>query len=313
MRSAITLSDSPTIAQPTRSGLFCWAVLIVIGISWGSTMLFSKIIVTAGHHPVGLAFTGTVLGAVLLTIILVATGRRLPVSRRHLVFYAICGLVGTALPNTLSYRAMNELSVGVMSIAISVVPIMTFVGALLMGIDRPEARRLFGLVCGTGAVLLLVVPDTSLPRPGDTIWLMLPLLTGLSYTVENLYLAKAQPRDCDALQTMCGLTWAALVLLAIPTFATGSAVGLIPFGTIEAAIVVMTVLHVASYGGFVWLVARAGPVFAAQVAYVVTMSGVFWGMALLGERHSLWVWAALVLMLIGLSLVQPRRAAKARI
>ena len=60
------------------------------------------------------------------------------------------------------------------------------------------------------------------------------------------------------------------------------------------------------YAGYVWLAARAGAVFATQVAYVVTGSGVLWAMLLLGERFSGWVWAALVVMLLGLFLVQPR-------
>jgi drug/metabolite transporter (DMT)-like permease len=37
------------------------------------------------------------------------------------------------------------------------------------------------------------------------------------------------------------------------------------------------------YAGYVWLVGRAGAVFAAQVAYLVTLFGVFWAMLILGE------------------------------
>ena len=54
------------------------------------------------------------------------------------------------------------------------------------------------------------------------------------------------------------------------------------------------------------MIRTAGPVFASQTAYVITLAGVFWGMALLGERHSVYVWAALALMLLGLALVRPR-------
>ena len=51
---------------------------------------------------------------------------------------------------------------------------------------------------------------------------------------------------------------------------------------------------------------RAGPVFAAQVAYIVTLAGVVLGMAVLGEQNSGWVWLSLLLMMLGLALVQPR-------
>ena len=61
------------------------------------------------------------------------------------------------------------------------------------------------------------------------------------------------------------------------------------------------------YAAYVWLAARAGAVFATQTSYFVTGSGVLWAMLLLGERFSAWVWAALVVMLVGLFLVQPRQ------
>ena len=69
-------------------------------------------------------------------------------------------------------------------------------------------------------------------------------------------------------------------------------------------------IHALVYAGYVWLVGRAGAVFAAQVAYLVTGFGVLWAMLLLGERYSRWVWAALALMLAGLALVQPRADAR---
>ena len=47
--------------------------------------------------------------------------------------------------------------------------------------------------------------------------------------------------------------------------------------------------------------------FASQIAYVVTGSGVALGMLIYDERHSPWVWAALALMFAGLALVRPKR------
>ena len=66
------------------------------------------------------------------------------------------------------------------------------------------------------------------------------------------------------------------------------------------------VLNALAYSGYIWLVGRAGSVFASQIAYLVTGFGVLWSMALLGERYSAWVWLAFALMLAGIALVQPR-------
>ena len=289
-----------------RVSLVLWAALLVIGTAWGSSQYFSKLIVSAGHHPLGISVASTGLGAVLITLFAMSRGVRLPISRRHLVFYAVCGLTGTALPNFTSYTAMRELPLGVVSIIIAAVPMMTFLAALAMRMDRAEPGRVLGLVLGTSAVLILILPDASLPRPGDAIWVLVSLMTGVAYTIENIYIARARPEDCSAMATLVGLSWVALLMILPLTWATGTWMEVTEFGTAEAALVAMTLAHLLAYGGFVWLISQAGPVFAAQVGYIVTLTGVGFGIAFLGETHSLWVWAALVLMLGGLALVQPR-------
>ena len=69
----------------------------------------------------------------------------------------------------------------------------------------------------------------------------------------------------------------------------------------------MAVLTAVAYTCFLHVIQSAGPVFASQTAYLITLAGVLWGMAIFGERHSPWIWAALALMLAGLSLVRPRQ------
>ena len=291
---------------PRLSAGPAWLALIVIGSGWGASQLFAKMVVAGGHHPVGIAFTATALGAVILTVVMVATGRRLPLRRRDVVFYGICGFLGTALPNSVSYLAYQELQVGVISIVLATVPMATMLGALAFGMERPELVRMLGISLGAGAVLMLVVPEASLPEPGQALWVILPVITSLSYAGENIYLAWAQRTDLDPVQVLTGLFWGALVLLTPVTVGMGAWMPMGRFDTAEWALIGMTLAHIGAYGGFVWLIARAGPVFASQVGYVVTITGVVLGILVLGEAHSAWVWGALAVMLAGLALVQPR-------
>jgi len=68
-------------------------------------------------------------------------------------------------------------------------------------------------------------------------------------------------------------------------------------------------IHALVYSTYVWLVGRAGSVFAARVSYLVTGFGVVWAMLLLGERYGVGFWAAVALMFLALALVQPRPTA----
>jgi drug/metabolite transporter (DMT)-like permease len=72
---------------------------------------------------------------------------------------------------------------------------------------------------------------------------------------------------------------------------------------------VSSILHVCAYAGYIWLLGATGVIFASQIAYVVTIAGVFISAVALNEAYSSWVWAALGLMLVGLALVHPRKNA----
>ena len=80
-----------------------------------------------------------------------------------------------------------------------------------------------------------------------------------------------------------------------------------PEGADDWAVFASSAVHGAVYASYCALVARAGAGFASQVGYVVTLTGVGWSMLLLGERFSPGVWLAVLLILGGVSLVQPRR------
>ena len=49
-----------------------------------------------------------------------------------------------------------------------------------------------------------------------------------------------------------------------------------------------------------------GPVFASQVAYIVTVTGILWGAAVFEERLTLWTYGATLVILAGLALVNWR-------
>ena len=61
-----------------------------------------------------------------------------------------------------------------------------------------------------------------------------------------------------------------------------------------------------AYTLYLHLINHAGPVFTRQVANLVTLCGVLWGMILFGERHSAWIWLSLATMMAGVFLVVPR-------
>ena len=58
---------------------------------------------------------------------------------------------------------------------------------------------------------------------------------------------------------------------------------------------------------FLEIIRRAGPVFFAQFNYLAVLAGVAWGAAIFGERLSIYVIVAMVLMFVGVFLSGYRR------
>jgi drug/metabolite transporter (DMT)-like permease len=84
-----------------------------------------------------------------------------------------------------------------------------------------------------------------------------------------------------------------------------------PWGTVEWAIVSMAAISAVCYSLFIYLLSYAGAVFATQVAYLVTIFGIAWGIVIFDERHSVWIWLSLAAMLAGLALIRPRKHERA--
>jgi drug/metabolite transporter (DMT)-like permease len=140
------------------------------------------------------------------------------------------------------------------------------------------------------------------------LWLPVALIAPFCYAMEGNLVAKLGTQGMGPGHTLFGASVAAM-LISLP-LALGSGQFIDPrgldFGLAEWALAVSASVNVLVYSGYVWLVGRSGAVFASQIAYVVTGSGVVWAMVLLGESYSAFVWLALVLILGGVFLVQPR-------
>lgn len=287
------------------------AVLLALGVGWGSTQALGKIAASSGHGVFGLIFWQGVIGVVVLGALTLARGRRLRLTQAGLRFAVIIAIVGTVAPTYTFYTSVVHLPAGIMSVLISAVPLFSFPMAMILGMDKFSAKRLFGLTCGLTGVALIALPGASLPDPAMAIWVPFALLGPLFYALEGNIVARWGTFGLDPVQAMF---WASLVAAAIVlpvALSLGQMFSLMPLGRPEAALVLNSGMHALLYASYVWLNGRAGAVFAAQTSYFVTGSGVLWSILLLDERFSSLVWVALVVMLAGVALVQPRASAKA--
>lgn len=284
--------------------------LTLTGAVWALTFPLTKIAVLGGYRSFGIIFWSSVIAAVVLSAIVRLRELGLPTHRAALGRYLFVALVGTVLPSAATYTAAVHLPAGVIAICMALIPIVVFPMAIALGLERPNLRRISGLLLGFVGVLLIVVPDASLPDPSKAVFILLALLSVLFYATEGVGLDKIGRAGLDPAQLILGASFVAAGLtLPISLMTSTFIVPTLQFGAAGTAVVVSGLANVVAYVGYVWIIGRGGAVFAGQVSYIVTGFSIFWSMVLLRESYSVWVWGAVVVIFAGLFLTQPRQRA----
>lgn len=282
-----------------------------MGAAWGLVFTITKVAVSTGHQPFGILVWQSVVGVILSAVVLLIRGKPLVLSLRYFWLYFGVAVLGTVFPNYFSTLAAAQLPAGIMVIIVALVPLFAMPIALFLGFERLSYVRLSGILFGALAVGLLVGPEASLPEPDKVFYVMLAILMPFAFGAEGNFLTWFAHRETtplpDPVQILYGASVVGLFLAVPLALMSGQFINPIRIWTLpEYAIIAAAAINWIAYVGYVWLIGQAGPVFAAQVAYLVTGFGVVWAMVLLGETYSTYIWAALGVMMVGLFLVQPR-------
>ena len=285
-----------------------YAALIAFGIGWGASIPLSKIAVSGGHMPLGLIFWQFVIGVVLLGAMIVARGSFPSITAGSIRLFVIIAFVGTILPNYASYSAAVYVPGYALAICIAAVPMFAFPIAIAIGNEWFSASRFLGLITGMAGVAILVLPEASLPDKMAVLFIPIALAASLFYGIEGNYIAKFGTLHHNAIETLWGASLIGMIVLLPLTLWSGQWINpMNGIGAPELALVASAVLHALVYAGYVWLVARVGATFAAQVSYFVTLFGVGWSVVLLNETLTIYLFVSLGFMLIGMALVSPRK------
>jgi drug/metabolite transporter (DMT)-like permease len=216
-------------------------------------------------------------------------------------------MLGLALPNVNGAAALKHIPAGLMAVIVTMAPLATAGFSRAAGIEELGSRRILGVLLGLAGTLLIVLPRSSLPSPEVAEWALVALATPLFYAACNVFMARYRPVGVDSVALAAGMLLAAAACLGPAMLAAGSWHPLWPeFGRGEAAVLGQIAITALAYVIWFELLRLGGPIFAGQVGYIVTAAGLFWAMMLFGERYSLWIWLAVLLIAAGVALVAKR-------
>ncbi len=289
----------------TEHRFFPYLLILSAGIIWGATFSLALIATATGTHPLALSAWQVVLTALFFLAVCLLTGVR-PLRLRNLRHYAVLAVIGITAPNLFYYYGAPHLSAGILAITVSTVPLFTYALMLMLRYESLLARRLSGIALGLVAILLLVLPDLGLDTANPDFWILLVVMSSVLYAVENVYISRGIPPGLNLRELLFGSNLVAIGL----QFPLALALGIAEPVSWLVSDAGLALAGIALGSGFAYMmffysIKTSGPVFASQCGYVVTISGVIWGIIVFSEQHSAWVWASVVVMLLGLVLVTP--------
>jgi drug/metabolite transporter (DMT)-like permease len=267
--------------QPKTAAPF---VLVALGVIFGSAFLFMKVIVE------DIAVTEMVaarlaLGAVTVIALMVVMGQRVQLDRRLIAGAALLAMLDSIIPYTLIAWAEIRIDSGVAAVLISTMPMFTVgLAVLVLPDERLTGQGILGLALGFLGVLVLSGGDIFELSSDGTAATLAVIGAAASYATAVVY-AKVLLRGADPL----GLTGTKLVLgtfIALPLTLIVEGVPDYTALSLEgsAALLALGVLTGLAFAAHLWLVKTAGSVYASLVTYIVPVSGLVLGWAVLGEE-----------------------------
>ncbi len=282
------------------------ALIVVLGLIWGGVPSIAKYVNMHGVSPLSYSFWIFFISSFILGAINFIRSRRPP--PRHLVFYIVCGLTGSAIPTTAMYFAVSEIPAGLMVLLLSATPIFTYIIALMSRTEKYHSLKTVGVLLAFVGIVLILMPDSIAEMQAPLGGVLVGLIAPVFYAINLVYTARCRPAD---LHVMDMATCMLIAATAIMLFATLSFEPLYPLWNAPPIVAGLTlfqgVLTATAFCLFFTLVKMSGALYSSQVTYSVTLIGIFVGAYVYDEVLPVLVWIATVLMFIGIGVIQKAR------
>ncbi len=276
-------------------------LLLVTGALLGLTLPFGKIAMQSGVPALLWTFVFSFGAAFILFGVLLLRGHTFNLTQRKLRYFFIAAAISYAFPNFLIFTVMPHLGAGYTGIMYTLSPAITLLMSITLGIRRPNALGIAGILVGFAGALMVAATRGEMGQPAQPVWVALALLIPVFLAAGNIYRTYDWPEGTDPVELAVGSHFAsALMLLAAMLFqaeASLASLANVPFITLA-----QIAASAAMFAVYFRLQAVGGPVYLSQIGYVGAGVGLLSGTMLLGERYQLLTWLGAAVIVIGVVL-----------
>lgn len=257
--------------------------LLVGGALLGIATNLAKFAVEIGLTPLAFLFWSISGAAIILSIIAYMRDEVLAPSARSFEYYVIAALVSVAGSNLIFFSAIPHVGAGFVALIISLPPLLTYLAALVINIERFNIWRAFGVAAALAGAGVLAARKFSAPE-ASVFWIALALCGPVLLAIGNIYRSLRWPDEASPIALAPGMLIAAAIILGL--------VGLLPGFTLAVPLATalpigLIVLQASIFAGqFLLLFAlqkTGGPVLLSLLGAVGAVVGVPVAVFLQGE------------------------------
>ena len=246
----------------------------------------------------------SIAGAALVLTLVAALRRDLPpINARTLEYYAVSALVGVAGSNLIFFSAVPHVGAGFVALIISLSPLLTYVGALALRIERFQAMRAAGVMAALAGAGVLAARKLAAPD-ADAFWIVLALVGPVLLAIGNLYRTLRWPAGVSADALAPGMLVAAAVMLLLAGFLPGLSLAVPMERSLPLVLIAVQAVIFAGMFLLLFMLQKAGgPVLLSLLGAVGALVGVPVAIFLQGEAPPDGLLLGAALIAIGVALL----------
>ncbi len=267
-----------------RKTVIALASLIVCGTLLGASTNLAKVAGSLRLPP--LAFlTWSILGAAMTLTVIALLRRDLPaVNRRTLEYFAVAALVSVAGSNLIFFSAVPVVGAGFVALIITLPPLLTYAGALVLGLERFALVRALGVLFALAGAVVLASRQLSAPD-APVAWILIALCGPVLLAIGNIYRSVRWPPGESADALAPGMLIAATLMLMLAAIVPGLSLRVPPESgwNVYGLIVLQAAVFAGQFQLLFVLQKAGGPVLLSLLGAVGAITGVPVAVFLLGE------------------------------
>lgn len=292
-----------------------WAILLFLGLIWGSSFLFIKVAVL-DVPPLTFVWLRVMIAAAALWLFLRIRGIAASLPREVLLSMAVLALLNNVLPFILFAWGQARIATGLGAILNATTPIWGVVVAHFLTRDEPlTPARLAGVVLGFGGVALMIGPGL-LSELGDQLAAQLACLAAaLSYAFAGIFARRFKRLGIPATTVTAGqLTMSAIMMLPLALVVETPWLQPLPSAAAIGSILALALVCTAfAYVLYFQLIETAGATNALLVPLLTPPTAILLGGLFLGELLALRDFAGLALIALAFAAIDGRLLKRLRL